>query len=339
MSLRNYGVLVGRPLERRLGTTHNPHYQIHLRGAGTDYRISVNVKSQRYPSEVEYVAVEDFSHPLTADLSLLEPGFHLLVNEPGDLALDYIRGNLFDRREMKPLPFSLHGPDNDLNELLDKYVQQAIADETALIYAYGERWGPERHPDRIFGFKPGNGLHDVHMNQGNHPSFRYQDGVWRDGGLLFHFPAQAYWVGVFLKFQSQSWHTNDRTGHRIEPDRQRYQPPKVLIPGEPDYLVRIVAALVNPPGPAPEHETVTLLNASHEVIDLTGWAIADRLKNKSPLHGHLNPGATRVFPLSPPVQLGNAGGLISLLDDQGLKVHGVAYTPAQARREGRLIVF
>ena len=43
--------------------------------------------------------------------------------------------------------------------------------------------------------------------------------------------------------------------------------------------------------------------------------------------------------VAPPVQLGNAGGIITLLDRQGLKVDGVSYTAEQARREGRTLVF
>jgi hypothetical protein len=38
--------------------------------------------------------------------------------------------------------------------------------------------------------------------------------------------------------------------------------------------------------------------------------------------------------LGPPVALGNSGGLITLLDPDGLKVDGVAYTKAQADAEG-----
>jgi hypothetical protein len=37
--------------------------------------------------------------------------------------------------------------------------------------------------------------------------------------------------------------------------------------------------------------------------------------------------------------LGNRGGLISLLDPDGLKVDGVAYTKTQAEREGWSLVF
>jgi hypothetical protein len=40
-----------------------------------------------------------------------------------------------------------------------------------------------------------------------------------------------------------------------------------------------------------------------------------------------------------PVQLGNQGGLITLLNPDGLKVDGVAYTQAQADAEGWSIVF
>ena len=38
--------------------------------------------------------------------------------------------------------------------------------------------------DKIFGFLPGNGIHDIHMNQGNSSRFVRDDGVWQDGGLL-----------------------------------------------------------------------------------------------------------------------------------------------------------
>ncbi len=44
-------------------------------------------------------------------------------------------------------------------------------------------------------------------------------------------------------------------------------------------------------------------------------------------------------PVTAPVQLGNRGGLITLLDPNGLKVDGVAYTQGQADAEGWSIVF
>jgi uncharacterized protein YukJ len=348
MPLKRYGVLKGHAIERRLGQGDSPHYQIHLIDNETDYRIAVNVESKESPHEVQYLVDDTFRHPITADLRELPLGFTELDSQPGGMALDFIRGNLFDRDAMRTLPFNIPGPDNDLNEKVDAHVQRAMADEQALVYAFGQRWGPEaRKKDRFFRFLPGNGIHDIHMNQGNSQGFRGDDGVWQDGAVLIHFPVQEQWVAIFLKFQSQSWHTDDRTGHRIgeEPaitPRRAAAPVPLAVPlpttDDPAGLVRIVAALVNTIR-SPEQETVTLLNTSPQPIDLTGWAIADRLKNKQILSGTLGPGATQVISLAAPVQLSNNGGIITLLDDQGLKVDGVSYTREQAHNPGWSIVF
>src|SRR5262249_15255490 len=83
-----------------------------------------------------------------------------------------------------------------------------------------------------------NGVHDIHMNQGNNGRFRADDGVWQDGGLLIHLPTRSRWIGIFLAFQSQSWHTDDSTGHTL-PDA----PPH---PDRDTAAIRILAALVNP---------------------------------------------------------------------------------------------
>ncbi len=328
MSLQKYGVLKGRPIGYRYGQGSSPHYQIHI-VADDEYRTAINVMSQLPPSDLEYLVDDAFQHSLTADLKNIPSGFTPIESRPGCMGLDYIRGNLLDLNRMRALPCNVPGRDNDLNEAIDKHVQRAMADESASIYAFGERWGPETARDKYFGFQPGNGVHDIHMNQGNDPQFANQDGTWQDGGVLLHFPSQNQWVAIFLKFQSQTWHTDDQSGHRID------------IPGpvEPAMVVRIVGALVNPIGPAPEAETVTLLNASPKAIVLDGWAIADRMKNKAPLDGTIESGGTRLIRLPRSVQLGNNGGIITLLNDKGLKVHGVAYTQEQARKEGWTVVF
>jgi hypothetical protein len=43
--------------------------------------------------------------------------------------------------------------------------------------------------------------------------------------------------------------------------------------------------------------------------------------------------------VQPPVQLGNKGGIITLLDDRDLKVDGVSYTEQEAQRKGWTLVF
>ena len=98
--------------------------------------------------------------------------------------------------------------------------------------------------------------------------------------------------------------------------------------------------MVNPVGPAPEHESVLLLNASPE------RGRPDRLAVRRPAQARLpRPGPTLAagellrVPVTEPAQLSNQGGLITLLDASGLKVAGVAYTESDARREGWTLTF
>src|SRR3954470_10031972 len=218
MPLQDYGVLAGRVVgTRREGSADTPHYQIHLvDGAGTEYRAAINVLSQQSPSELLYLVNDDFRHPLTDALPAPASGWTEMPPQPGRANLDFIRGNLFDRAEMRTLPPDVTGPDNDLADLLDHYVQRAMGDPRVAAFVFGERFGPEpATPDKVFGFRPGNGVHDVHMNQGNSTQFRRDDGIWQDGGLLLHLVAESRWVAIFLAFQSQAWHTDDTTGHAI----------------------------------------------------------------------------------------------------------------------------
>ena len=167
------------------------------------------------------------------------------------------------------------------------------------------------------------------MNQGNSARFRGDDGVWQDGGLLLRLNGR--WVGIFLAFQSQAWHTDDSTGHAIAAP---------IEPPTDGTEIRILAAMVNPLGGAPERETVLLLNASPRAIDLTGWKLADRMKQACTLPpGPLAAGQALSVTLSNGVALGNKGGSITLLDRAGLKVAGVAYTAEQAREEGWTLTF
>ncbi|MDH5564444.1 MAG: DUF2278 family protein [Nitrospirota bacterium] len=344
MPLKKYGVLKGKAMNSRMGAGRSPHYQVHLISGESEFRVAINVKSQLHPSELLYLVDENFHHPLTFNLGDLDGGFTALPSKPGGQALDFIRGNLFDRQLMRALPYNVPGPDNDLNEKIDAFVQRAIDDEQSTIYAFGERWGPEPHErDKYFGFLPGNGIHDIHMNQGNVDQYVKDDGVWQDGGMLIHFPAiidtggntrfPEQWVGIFLAFQSQAWHTDDQTGHRI-PEA----PPNET---EGAGHLRIVAALVNPQKNDVGKECVTLLNTTPSPIDLSGWSIADKNKRQSTLEPTtLDPGACHIERLTGKgAQLSNKGGIITLLDPQGLKVDGVSYTQEDANRQGWTLVF
>ena len=102
--------------------------------------------------------------------------------------------------------------------------------------------------------------------------------------------------------------------------------------------MRIVAALVNSIQ-SPEQEVVTLLNTSPHDLSLDGWALLDTQKARIALSGVLAAGATTTVRLSPPLALSNQGGVITIVNEKGLKVHGVSYTRDQARHPGWTLVF
>ncbi len=343
MPLKHYGVWKGRPIDCRLGTGSSPHYQILMVDDLLRFRIAVNVKSQAFPSEVKYIVIEDFGHTMLDRLKDLAPGFHPLESKPDGLALDYLRGNMFALSDMKALPHDVPGPDNDLNEKLDFYVRQAMGQETAFVYAFGERWGPEADKrDKYFGFLPGNGIHDIHQNQGNIGRWVKDDGIWQDGGLIIHFEEENRFVGIFLAFQSQATVTDDQ-GHTVGSTTAGGENPGGEEP-QPGALLKslfITAALVNPDGEDMGKEQVLLLNLSNQTIDLEGYQLLDRLAQKQVLSGQkILPRNVLSLPLDGnAIQLGNKGGSITLLDGQGRQLHSVSYSREQAQRQGWLVKF
>ncbi len=319
----------------------SPHYHVLISDDDNLHRIAINVKSQMAPSELFYDVIEDFKHPMIEELETLESGFTLVESIAAGMAIDFIRGNVVNPAEMKPLAHNIAGPDNDLNELIHKYVLKAISMENSAIYAFGEQWGPEPKRDKYFGFKPGSGIHDIHMNQGNATRWQKDDAIWQDGAILFHFPDEAKWVGIFLAFQSQCFHTDDTHGHRI-PNlcSGTTKKPAALAPSVEDNTLRIIAAVVNPAGQEEGKESVTLFNLSAEAIDLNGWSLADRKKNREPLHGKIEAGESKKVLLSgKQARMPNKGGIITLLDTEGTKIDGVSYTKKEALKEGWTVLF
>lgn len=325
MPLGNYSLLVGRVLDHRPAPAAGTHGQILVSDDGELHRVSIGVRAAA--AGLDYAVVERFAHPLTAALSALPPGLHRPERRPSGLALDYIRGNLVTPTALRPPPAAA-GRDDDLAHRVDHYLRRAMTEE-ALVYAFGEAWGPEPRRDRHFGFTPGRGLRDLHMNQGSEERFAGSDGVWQDGGLLLRFGADAgeQWVAVLLRLRSQGWHTDGASGRRLEGDAAPHAGP-----------VRIAAAMVNDPRSA-GRASVTLLNLANRPWSLAGWRLADGAGQEQALEGELAAGALLQLETRPPLSLRADGGTITLLDAAGRKVDGVAYTAAQVRHPGWTIRF
>lgn len=207
----------------------SPHFQILLECGGTRLRLAINTRSgssKGHEADLLFLAKDDFQHPLLDQLIVLPDGLHVLPSGPGGLAIDYQRGDLFNPRDMRRIPASRPGAHNDLSDELLSRVTRAINDPEARVYAWGTRWGPEQHSiDHVFHFTPGNGIHDIHMNQGNTDEHRHDNGAWADGAIMFSTDAGQHWCAVFLAFQTQSWETDEhgQPGIELRPARRHRQ--------------------------------------------------------------------------------------------------------------------
>ncbi len=350
--MKNYGVLKGKALQYKRDDDSEPHSELLMDVAGVPFRIAINVRSSRGPQRqrlIEYLILNDLKHPVIDRARELKVGWNNLIDGIKDgAAIDYIRSNIFRATDMKPITHLEPGPNNDLFERVEDVLQRAIDEPDAVVYAFGEQWGPENDKkDVYFDFLPGNGVHLIHMNQGGKGD---GNGTFRDGALVIDFPTSRTATGIFLKFQNQVWHTNESDATPITdapavpvipiPDTGVVQPWPVVAPDSPYHLARIVAAMVNPWGADPSQEFVTVLNTSDSTLDLTGWQILDQQDQADPITGSIEPGAAAVLRLSGRgAQLSNKGGTITLLNAQGLKVDGVAYTKNDAQTEGQPVVF
>ena len=200
-----YGVLKCKIVETTGIKGKTPHFHIHGFADGIHYRISVNIQSESPPYDMLYYIDYDFKNIITEKLSLLPFGFNAIgPNIKEELGLDYARGDLFDLSKLTPIPDSLPGNDNDLEEKIRAITHKALQkQQSTILYAFGRRWGPVGNKDKYFHFSPGGGLHFLHMNQGNSDLHEKANDTWQDGGLLIHFQEENKWNALFLAFQSQ----------------------------------------------------------------------------------------------------------------------------------------
>jgi uncharacterized protein YukJ len=207
----SYGVLKGT-VTGHLRDADDDHYQILVDAKGTMFRIAVNVQSSETPPDLKF-QTPAVPAALTKALQALAPGFKKLPGQNDDLSQDFVRGGIVKQNNFKVVPGDIPGADNDLKDKLESAVVDAVDKAGSMVYAFGAKWGPETNKkDKYFKFLPGNGVHDIHMNQGNQGKFAKDDGVFQDGCLIFEYPGGKF-RAFYMAFQGQSFDTDDKTGH------------------------------------------------------------------------------------------------------------------------------
>ena len=222
MPITNYSVLAGDPISGKVVTGSSTHYQITMNAPGGPFTVAVNIQSVD-GSEVLYAIEENFTPPDEAGLLALPMGMTSLQSAPGGLALDFVRSQvngkpMITREQMTLLPQvrskGLSEEERMLSRARASALQNAvvtllnmtIADKNGVIYAFGSAYADGGKVD---------GIHDIHMNQGNPVKNHGGDnGIWQDGALMIHLPSQGTWTAVFIAFQTESWDT-DPSGNPI----------------------------------------------------------------------------------------------------------------------------
>ena len=222
MPIINYSVLAGDPISGKVVTGSSTHYQITMNAPGGPFTVAVNIQSVD-GSEVLYAIEENFTPPDEAGLLALPMGMTSLQSAPGGLALDFVRSQvngkpMITREQMTLLPQvrskGLSEEERMLSRARASALQNAvvtllnmtIADKNGVIYAFGSAYADGGKVD---------GIHDIHMNQGNPVKNHGGDnGIWQDGALMIHLPSQGTWTAVFIAFQTESWDT-DASGNPV----------------------------------------------------------------------------------------------------------------------------
>jgi uncharacterized protein YukJ len=224
MPIANYSVLAGRPTAGKVVSGASAHYQITMKAGSGTFTVAVNIQSVD-GSEVLYAIEEEFTPPDLEGLMALPMGMTALKSEAGGLALDYVRSTvggapMITKAQMTLLPKpsektkGLSAEAEAIQRAKAKALENAvitllnmtIADKDGVIYAFGSAFADSGKVD---------GIHDIHMNQGNPKNNHGGDnGVWQDGALMIHLPSKGTWTAVFIAFQTESW-TTDSVGNPV----------------------------------------------------------------------------------------------------------------------------
>jgi len=217
MPLPAYGVLIGtlnhftREDPNNYGSWY--HGKLYVDTPAGQYEGAVDVSTPN-GVKVQYRVVRRLSHLALTPILSLPAGWHALASTRLSGALDYVRSPLLGAGPAsRYFGFWLFRRESLLGRLLRwlETLRSPWIDSTgdnALNALETQLLGSVRV--FVFGapYTTGQGVHDIHMNQGDPAGqFQHLDGIWQDGGALIERPSGEL-VAFLVKFETQPLHTN-----------------------------------------------------------------------------------------------------------------------------------
>jgi uncharacterized protein YukJ len=198
-----------------------PHYHLRVEAGTASFDVAVNIASEDpHVLDVRVLAVTKGIQPAHAqELKALPEGTRNLP--PGSpLRLDYVADGLVTKAEMSLLPlYDPSSEDTGSDEIMG-LVDAAVGKDHVRVYAFGHRYDQIHPTNDAWGFAPDDGVHNIHMNQGNYPhNHDNENGRHQDGALWLHDENADTWSAVYVAFQTQSWdnkpngYPQDAPGH------------------------------------------------------------------------------------------------------------------------------
>ena len=193
--------------EYRKDRTHkNMAFQLPFRSS------AINVKSSGPDERIVYWTGDlDPEHPVVQKLAELDDAdaprkFYEISNRSGQsstdlIGLDFIRDRIVRLEDGTIRPWNGVGKDDDIIDAWDAFFAAAEPYADTELFLFGELFLPKK-----------DGVHNIHMNQGNSGSWRREDGIHQDGGVIIR-NGRKEWKYFFCGFASQASETDDVHGH------------------------------------------------------------------------------------------------------------------------------
>jgi uncharacterized protein YukJ len=187
---------------------HKQEIQYHLHAnlqvpAGDDLQTwdtAINVGTNDSDDLLRYKLAFDYNHPVLAQLKNAPAGFNDLTGTAALPALDFLRTDVLANTGPWRNSDVMDGSDQpEPVATLQRLLQNAF-DQKADVYIFGRTYTTG-----------GNGIHDIHMNQGSGTASFLNNGednhndhndVWQDGAVLVDF-GQPQWAAYFTAFTQQ----------------------------------------------------------------------------------------------------------------------------------------
>jgi hypothetical protein len=176
------------------------HATVAVPGAGgsiEQWDTAINVGTNDSDDLLQYKLIFDFHHSMVGTLTASSPGFVDLTRTNQLPALDFLRSDILSET----------GPWRESDIMDGSDAVEPVASLQRLL----RRAQAGNFDTYIFGrtYTDGNGIHDVHMNQGSQSSFlnngaddhNDHNDIWQDGGVIVDVgqPEMAAYVTVFTQ--------------------------------------------------------------------------------------------------------------------------------------------